>query len=59
MKTIIWNIFVGILIIIAIIGDVQLAIETQEEEQSMIEKISPYNTNSQSIFLEAIKKEGL
>ena len=61
MKTIIWNIFVSILVIIAIIGDIKMV--------NSLEKTSPYEsyktqadidkeTNTYDIFIKELKKEG-
>ncbi len=66
MKKIIWNIFVSILLIIAIIGDVKMALNTQKSPiNKTTEKISTNksiqimnNINSQDILLKEIKKEG-
>ena len=62
MKTIIWNIFVTILVIIAIIGDIQMV--------NSLEETSPYEnyktqtdiyieTNTYDNFIKEIKKEEL
>lgn len=66
MKKIIWNIFVSILLIIAIIGDIKMALNTQKssinkitEEINTNKPISIMNNiNSQDILLKEIKKEG-
>ncbi len=66
MKKIIWNIFVSILLIIAIIGDIKMALNTQKSPiNKTTEKISTNksiqimnNINSQDILLKEIKKEG-
>ena len=61
MKTIIWNIFVSILVIIAIIGDIKMV--------NSLEKTSPYEsyktqadidkeTNTYDIFIKELKEEG-
>ena len=62
MKTIIWNIFVTILVIIAIIGDIRMV--------NSLEDTSPYEnyktqtdidieTNTYDTFIKEIKKEEL
>ncbi len=66
MKKIIWNIFVSILLVIAIIGDVKMALNTQKspinktKEEINTNKTIPImnNINSQDILLREIKKEG-
>lgn len=65
MKKILWNIFVSILLIIAIIGDIKMALNTQRNPIDIAtEKIntnehSPIinNINSQNILLKEITKE--
>lgn len=59
MKTVIWNIFVGILVIIAIIGDIQmvnklepLQIDQQYKTQADIDR----ETSTYNIFIDEIKK---
>lgn len=63
MKNIIWNIFVGILLLFAIISDIQMAINTQKvkytENYQQIEhkQNSIININSEDVLLNEIKKE--
>ena len=67
MKKIIWNIFVSILLIIAIIGDIQMALNTQKnpiikttKKINSNESLSIINNiNSQDILIKEIMKEGL
>ena len=67
MKKILWNIFVSILLIIAIIGDVQMALDTQKSQiNESTEEINTNeptpiinNINSQNIIIKEIIKEGL
>ncbi len=67
MKKILWNIFVSILLIIAIIGDIQMALNTQKSpiikttEEKNSNELTPIinNINSQNIIIKEIIKEGL
>ncbi len=67
MKKILWNTFVSILLIIAIIGDVQMALNTQKSsinkttDEINTNKTTPIinNINSQNIIIKEIIKEGL
>ncbi len=67
MKKILWNIFVSILLIIAIICDVQMALDTQKNQiNESTEEINTNeptpiinNINSQNIIIKEIIKEGL
>ncbi len=67
MKKILWNTFVSILLIIAIIGDVQMALNTQKNsinkttDEINTNKTTPIinNINSQNIIIKEIIKEGL
>ena len=67
MKKILWNTFVSILLIIAIIGDVQMALNTQKSsinkttDEINTNKKTPIinNINSQNIIIKEIIKEGL
>ena len=61
MKTIIWNIFVGILVIIAIIGDIQMVNsleKTSPEENYITQDDVDRATNTDNIIIKEIKKEG-
>ncbi|MBQ8886842.1 MAG: hypothetical protein IJY61_03990 [Candidatus Gastranaerophilales bacterium] len=61
MKTIIWNIFVGILVVIAIIGDIQMVNsleKTSPEENYITQDDIDRATNSNDLIIKAIKKEG-
>lgn len=62
MKTIIWNIFVGILILIAIIGDIQMVNsleKTSPEENYKTQSDIDRETNTYDTFIKEIKKEEL
>lgn len=67
MKKILWNIFVSILLIIAIVCDVQMALDTQKSQiNESTEEINTNeptpiinNINSQNIIIKEIIKEGL
>ena len=67
MKKILWNTFVSILLIIAIIGDVQMALNTQKNsinkttDEINTNKTTPIinNINSQNIIIKEIIKQGL
>ena len=63
MKTIIWNIFVGILVIIAIIGDIQMVNKLEPPQpgknyktQSDIDRETAMHNN---IYTKRLKKEGI
>ena len=61
MRTIIWNIFVGILVIIAIIGDIQMVNsleKTSSEENYITQDDIDRVTNTDNIIIKEIKKEG-
>ena len=61
MRTIIWNIFVGILVIIAIIGDIQMVNsleKTSSEENYITQDDIDRVTNTDKIIIKEIKKEG-
>ena len=61
MKSIIWNIFVGILVVIAIIGDIQMVNsleKTSPEENYITQDDIDRATNSNDLIIKAIKKEG-
>ena len=62
MKTIIWNIFVGILVLIAIIGDIQMVNsleKTSPEENYKTQADIDRETNTYGVFIQEIKKEGI
>ncbi len=62
MKTIIWNIFVTILVIIAIIGDIQMVNsleKTSPEENYKTQSDIDRETNTYDTFIKEIKKEEL
>ena len=62
MKTIIWNIFVGILVLVAIIGDIQMVSsleKTSPEENYITQDDIDRATNSNNLIIKAIKREGL
>lgn len=62
MKAIIWNIFVGILVLIAIIGDIQMVNsleKTSPEENYITQDDIDRATNSNDLIIKEIKKEGI
>lgn len=61
MKTIIWNIFVGILVIIAIIGDIQMVNKLEVPKQNQEYKTQAdidKETSTYNVIINEIKKEG-
>ena len=62
MKTIIWNIFVGILVIIAIICDIQMVNsleKTSPEENYITQDDIDKAINTDNIIIKEIKKGGI
>ena len=60
MKNIIWNIIVTILLIIAIVGDVQMAKNTQKDFWDKINKQQQIiNFQNQNVLINEIKREGI
>lgn len=61
MKTIIWNIFVGILVIIAIAGDIQMVNKLEVPKQNQEYKTQAdidKETSTYNAIINEIKKEG-
>lgn len=62
MKNIIWNIFVAILVIIAIIGDIQMVNsleKTSPEENYITQDDIDRTTYTDNLIIKEIKKEGI
>lgn len=61
MKTIIWNIFVGILVIIAIVGDIRMVNKLEVPKQNQEYKTQAdidKETSTYNVIINEIKKEG-
>lgn len=58
MKTIIWNIFVGLLVIIAIIGDIQMVnkLEPPQQKEYKTQADIDRETSTYSVIIDEIEK---